>query len=211
MKQRVAVFVSGGGTNLQTLLDAQADGRLQSGEIALVIASKEGVFALERARQAGVPAVVVARAKMLLEEFEARCLALLTEYQIDYIALAGFLTVLSADFIDRWPHKIINVHPALIPSFCGKGFFGLRVHEAALEYGVKVTGATVHFVNEVCDGGDIILQKAVEVLPGASAVLAALVAAGFEAEGFYFGGFLPRKEGRRRALLQALEEGLAAL
>lgn len=165
-KSRVAVFVSGGGTNLQTLLDAQADGTLQSGEIALVIASKPGVYALERARNAGVPAFAIPRKELGLEEFEARALALLEEYHIDYIVTAGFLTILSEDFTRRYPRKIINIHPALIPSFCGKGYYGLRVHEEALRYGVKLSGATVHFVNEVCDGGEIILQKAVEVLPG---------------------------------------------
>ena len=166
MKKRVAVFVSGGGTNLQTLLDAQASGALKSGEIALVISSKEGVYALERAKKAGVPTFAIPRKGIALEEFEARCAALLEEYQIDYIVLAGFLTIFSEGFIRRFPNKMINVHPALIPAFCGKGFYGLRVHEAALERGVKLTGATVHFVNEVCDGGPIIAQKAVEVLPG---------------------------------------------
>ena len=166
MKKRVAVFVSGGGTNLQTLLDAEGSGLLRSGEIALVISSKAGVQALERAEKAGVPAVAVPRREMSLEAFEARCVALLEEYRIDYIVLAGFLTILSEGFIRRFPNKIINVHPALLPSFGGKGFYGLRVHEAALERGVKLTGATVHFVTEVCDGGPIIAQKAVEVLPG---------------------------------------------
>ena len=165
MKKRVAVFVSGGGTNLQVLLDAQAAGTLRSGEIALVIASKPGVFALERAAKAGVPAFAVSRKELGLPGFEAQCIALLEEYRIDYIVLAGFLTILSEAFIRRFPNKIINVHPALIPAFCGQGFYGLRVHEAALERGVKLTGATVHFVNEVCDGGPIIAQKAVEVLP----------------------------------------------
>jgi len=166
MKKKVAVFVSGGGTNLQTLLDAQQSGVLKSGEIALVISSKEGVYALERAKNAGVPAFSIPRAEMALDAFEAQCTALLEEYQIDYIVLAGFLTILSEGFIKRFPNRMINVHPALIPAFCGKGYYGLRVHEAALERGVKLTGATVHFVNEVCDGGPIIAQKAVEVLPG---------------------------------------------
>jgi phosphoribosylglycinamide formyltransferase-1 len=163
---RVAVFVSGGGTNLQTLLDAQGSGLLRSGEIALVVSSKAGVYALERAEKAGVPAFAVPRKELGLEGFEARALELLEEYKIDYMVLAGFLTIFSEGFIKRCPIKIINVHPALIPSFCGKSFYGLRVHEAALERGVKLTGATVHFVTEVCDGGPIIAQKAVEVLPG---------------------------------------------
>jgi len=166
MTKRVAVFVSGGGTNLQTLLDAQTSGLLRSGEIALVISSKAGVYALERAKSAGVPAFVLPRKEIGLDAFEARSLALLEEYQIDYMVTAGFLTIFSEGFIKRFPNRMINVHPALIPSFCGKSFYGLRVHEAALERGVKLTGATVHFVNEVCDGGPIIAQKAVEVLPG---------------------------------------------
>ena len=168
MKKRVAVFVSGGGTNLQVLLDARANGTLHSGEIALVIASRPGIYALERAEQAGVPAFAVSRKELGLPEFEAQCLALLEEHRIDYMVTAGFLTILSEDFVSRFPNKIINVHPALLPSFGGKGFYGLRVHEAALERGVKLTGATVHFVNEVCDGGEIILQKSVDVLPGDS-------------------------------------------
>lgn len=166
MKKRVAVFVSGGGTNLQVLLDAQASGALHSGEIVLVIASKPGVYALERAKNAGVPAFAISRRELGLAEFEARSLALLEEYQIDYMVTAGFLTIFSEDFIRRFPNRMINIHPALIPAFCGKGFYGLHVHEAALARGVKLTGATVHFVNEVCDGGPIIAQKAVEVLPG---------------------------------------------
>jgi len=163
---RVAVFVSGGGTNLQTLLDAQANGLLHSGEIVLVISSKPGVYALERAKNAGVPAYVLPRKEIGLEEFEARTLELLEEYEIDYMVTAGFLTIFSEGFIKRFPKKMINVHPALIPAFSGKSFYGMRVHEAALERGVKLTGATVHFVNEICDGGPIIAQKAVEVLPG---------------------------------------------
>jgi phosphoribosylglycinamide formyltransferase-1 len=166
MKKRVAVFVSGGGTNLQTLLDAQNSGLLRSGEIALVIASKAGVYALERAKKAGVPAFVLPRKEIGLEGFEARTLELLEEYEIDYMVTAGFLTIFSEGFIKRFPNRMINVHPALIPAFCGKSFYGLRVHEAALERGVKLTGATVHFVTEVCDGGPIIAQKGVEVLPG---------------------------------------------
>ncbi|MBR7184798.1 MAG: phosphoribosylglycinamide formyltransferase [Clostridia bacterium] len=164
---RIAVLVSGGGTNLQALLDGQDSGLLHSGKIELVISSKPGVYALERAAKHGVPAVVVERKACAdLAEFEAGISAALEEYQIDFIVLAGFLSILSEDFVRRWPDRIINVHPALIPSFCGKGFYGLRVHEAALEYGVKVTGATVHFVNEICDGGRIILQRAVDIEPG---------------------------------------------
>ncbi len=164
---RIAVFVSGGGTNLQALLDGQDAGLIHSGKIELVVSSKPGVYALERAAKYGVPSVVVDRKACAdLAEFEAGISAALAEYKIDIIVLAGFLSILSADFVSRWPERIINVHPSLIPSFCGKGFYGLRVHEAALEYGVKVTGATVHFVNEICDGGRIILQRAVEIEPG---------------------------------------------
>jgi len=166
MKKRVAVFVSGGGTNLQTLLDAQASGLLRSGEIVLVISSKTGVYALERAKSAGIPAFTLPRKEIGLEGFEARTLELLEEYEIDYMVTAGFLTIFSEGFIKRFPNRMINVHPALIPAFCGKSFYGLRVHEAALERGVKLTGATVHFVNEVCDGGPIIAQRGVAVLPG---------------------------------------------
>ena len=164
---RIAVFVSGGGTNLQALLDGQDAGLIHSGKIELVLSSKPGVYALERAAKHGVPSVVVDRKSCAdLAEFEAGISAALDEYKIDIIVLAGFLSILSADFVSRWPERIINVHPSLIPSFCGKGFYGLRVHEAALEYGVKVTGATVHFVNEICDGGRIILQRAVDIEPG---------------------------------------------
>ena len=166
-KARIAVFVSGGGTNLQALLDGQDAGLIHSGKIELVVSSKPGVYALERAAKHGVPSVVVDRKACAdLAEFEAGISAALAEYKIDIIVLAGFLSILSADFVSRWPERIINVHPSLIPSFCGKGFYGLRVHEAALEYGVKVTGATVHFVNEICDGGRIILQRAVDIEPG---------------------------------------------
>ena len=164
---RIAVFVSGGGTNLQALLDAQESGALHSGQIALVVSSRPGVFALERAAQAGVPAVVVSRKDCRDQaEFEEKLLAALEEHGIDMIVLAGFLSILSADFTARFPQRILNVHPSLIPSFCGRGFYGLKVHEAALAYGVKVTGATVHYVNEIPDGGQILLQKAVEILPG---------------------------------------------
>ncbi len=165
-KANIAVFVSGGGTNLQALINAEARGDLPSGRLALVVSSKSGVYALERAEQAGIPAVVVPRKTCAGQaEFEARISAALEEYRIDLIVLAGFLSILSADFTRRWPERIINVHPSLIPSFCGQGFYGLKVHEEALKRGVKVTGATVHFVNEIPDGGRILLQKAVDVLP----------------------------------------------
>ena len=164
---RIAVFVSGGGTNLQALLDAEKSGPLKSGRIALVVSSRPGVYALERAAKAGVPAVVVSRKDCRDQaEFEERLLAALEAQGIDMIVLAGFLSILSADFTARFPQRILNVHPSLIPSFCGRGFYGLKVHEAALAYGVKVTGATVHYVNEIPDGGQILLQKAVEILPG---------------------------------------------
>ena len=162
MKTRIAVLVSGGGTNLQALIDAG----IPSGEIALVAASRPGVYALERAHKASIPSVVIARKGKTQEDFERELIAALEEYQIDLIVLAGFLTILSEDFTRRYPRRIINIHPSLLPSFCGEGFYGLRVHEAALERGVKLTGATVHFVNEIADGGEIILQKAVEVKEG---------------------------------------------
>ena len=164
-KARIAVLVSGGGTNLQALLDSQARGELAHGEICLVVSSQPGAYALERAAKAGVDGHVVSRKQAGSQAaFEAGISALLKEYNIDLIILAGFMSILSADFTSQWPERIINVHPALIPSFCGKGFYGLKVHEAALEKGVKVTGATVHFVNEIPDGGRILLQKAVEIL-----------------------------------------------
>ena len=164
---QIAVFVSGGGTNLQALIDAERAGRIHSGRIALVVASKPGVYALERAEKAGIPSVVVSRRDCADQaEFEEKILAALEKHHIDMIVLAGFLSILSADFTRRWPNRILNVHPALIPSFCGKGYYGLKVHEAALAYGVKVTGATVHYVNEIPDGGEILLQKAVEIQPG---------------------------------------------
>ena len=165
-KARIAVFVSGGGINLQALLDAQKAGSIPHGEIVLVIASNPGAYALERAKLASVDGHTVSRKELGTQEaFEAGIEALLKEYDIDLIILAGFLSILSENFTKKWPRRILNVHPSLIPSFCGKGFYGLRVHEAALEKGVKVTGATVHFVNEIPDGGEIILQKAVEILP----------------------------------------------
>ncbi len=166
-KARIAVFVSGGGTNLQALLDAQQSGIIHSGEIVLVVSSNPTAYAIERARNHGVPSVVVSRKACGSQEaFEAGIRAALDEYRVDLIVLAGFMSILSADFTSRYPERILNVHPSLIPSFCGKGFYGLRVHEAALAYGVKVTGATVHFVNEIPDGGRIVLQKAVDILPG---------------------------------------------
>ena len=165
-RPRVAVLVSGGGTNLQALLDARGT-VLVSGDIALVISSNLGAYALKRAEKAGIP-TEIAEKKVLgsQQALEARLEALLTDYRIDLIVLAGFMTILSADFTRRYPKRILNVHPSLIPSFCGAGFYGLRVHQAALDYGVKVTGATVHFVNESPDGGEIIAQKSVDVLPG---------------------------------------------
>ena len=165
-KVRIAVLVSGGGTNLQALLDAQGRGEIPHGEIVLVVSNKPGVYALERARAAGVEARVVEKRRGEQADFEARLTALLRERRIDMIVLAGFLAILSGDFTARWPRRILNVHPSLIPSFCGAGFYGLRVHQAALDYGVKVTGATVHYVNEIPDGGEIIAQKAVDILPG---------------------------------------------
>ena len=162
MKTRIAVLVSGGGTNLQALIDAN----LQAGEIALVVSSRPGVYALERAYRAGIPSVVIAKKGSTQEAFEEKLRAALEEYRIDLIVLAGFLTILSEDFTRRYPRRILNIHPSLIPAFCGEGYYGLRVHEAALARGVKLTGATVHFVNEIPDGGEIILQKAVEVRAG---------------------------------------------
>ena len=166
-KIRIAVLVSGGGTNLQALIDAQAAGLIPDGEIALVISNKTGAYALERAAKAGIPAVTVTKKASggTQEGFEQAMLAALKAHNIDLIVLAGFLAILSADFTRAYNDRIINVHPSLIPSFCGKGFYGLKVHEAALEYGVKVTGATVHLVNEIPDGGRILLQKAVDILP----------------------------------------------
>ena len=163
----VAVLVSGGGTNLQAILDAKAAGALPHAKIALVLASKPGVYALERASKAGVPGIVVARKSYAApEEYDAALLAALREHRIDVVVLAGFLSILGPSVIAAYPERILNVHPSLIPSFCGAGYYGLRVHEAALAKGVKVTGATVHFVNEVPDGGRILLQQPVDVLPG---------------------------------------------
>ena len=165
-KARIAVLVSGGGTNLQALLDAQSRGEIPHGEIVLVVSNKAGAYALTRAENAGVPGAVVEKKKGEQKDFEDRLSALLAEYRVDMIVLAGFLAILSGDFTARWPRRILNIHPSLIPSFCGEGFYGLRVHQAALDYGVKVTGATVHYVNEIPDGGEIIAQKAVDILPG---------------------------------------------
>ncbi len=168
-KARIAVFVSGGGTNLEALLKAQERGDIPHGEIVLVCASNENAYALTRAKNHGVPGVAVPKKQMTQEAFEAALHEKLTEYRVDVIILAGFLSILSADFVKQWPDRIINVHPSLIPSFCGKGMYGLKVHEAALARGVKVTGATVHLVNEIPDGGRILLQKAVDILPDDSA------------------------------------------
>jgi phosphoribosylglycinamide formyltransferase 1 len=165
-KIRIAVLVSGGGTNLQALLDAGAAGRLPSGEIALVVADREDAFALKRAESNGIKTAVVCRKQKSGRDFEEELLQILSQEEIELIVLAGFLCILSEEFVRRYPDRIINVHPALIPSFCGKGFYGLKVHQAALDYGVKISGATVHFVNEVADGGRIIMQKAVDVLEG---------------------------------------------
>ena len=163
-KAKIAVLVSGGGTNLQALIDAEAKGVIKSGEIALVISNSPDAYALERAQRAGIETAVVLKKELgSAEAFEQRIKDLLSGHGIDLIILAGFMSILSENFTKAYPRRIINVHPSLIPSFCGKGFYGLHVHEAALAYGVKVTGATVHFVNEVPDGGEIIMQKAVAI------------------------------------------------
>lgn len=166
-KAKVAVLVSGGGTNLQALIDAERAGKMPSVELALVISNNRSAYALTRAEQAGIETAVIVRKETASQEaFEAAVTEELVKHQIDFIIMAGFMSILSKNFTDRYPEKIINIHPSLIPSFCGKGFYGLHVHEAALAYGVKVTGATVHFVNEIPDGGQIIRQKAVEVMEG---------------------------------------------
>ena len=163
----IAVLVSGGGTNLQALIDAQQAGQIQNGKIACVIASKPSIYALERAAKAEIPTEILVRKQYLtMEDYDKALIDTLERYEIDLIVLAGFMTIISDKVIRHYENRMINIHPSLIPSFCGEGFYGLRVHEAALEKGVKVTGATVHFVNEVCDGGPIILQKAVEVQQG---------------------------------------------
>lgn len=165
--KKIAVLVSGGGTNLQAILESEARGENPAGKVSLVVASKPGVYALERAARFGVPTAVVRRRDYPNSEaFDAALLAVLQRNGIDLVVLAGFLSVLGPSVIAAYPNRILNVHPSLIPSFCGPGYYGLKVHEEALKRGVKVTGATVHFVNEVCDGGPILLQKAVEVLPG---------------------------------------------
>ena len=162
----IAVLVSGGGTNLQALIDAQANSELTDGKIALVVSSKTDAFALQRAKKSGIPTEVLLRKDFKTQnDYDESLLAILSQYKIDLVVLAGFMTIISEKVIQHYQNRMINVHPALIPSFCGEGYFGLKVHEAVLKKGVKLTGATVHFVNEVCDGGPIILQKAVEVLP----------------------------------------------
>lgn len=167
LKTKIAVFVSGGGTNLQALIDAQQNGSLFSGEIALVVASNSQAYALTRAAEHGIPSAVVVRREFPSQTaYEETLKEVLAEYGIEMIVLAGFMSILSENFTSAYPKRIINIHPSLIPSFCGKGYYGLKVHEAALAYGVKVTGATVHFVNEIPDGGEILLQKAVEVKEG---------------------------------------------
>ena len=166
-KTRIAVLVSGGGTNLQALIDAQKNGIIKSGNLSLVISNNPSAYAITRAEMADIPVAIVTKKELGTQEaFENRMLEVLREYKIDMIILAGFMNILTADFIRAYEDRIINVHPSLIPSFCGKGFYGIRVHEAALEYGVKVTGATVHFVNEIPDGGKIILQKSVYIKKG---------------------------------------------
>lgn len=165
-KARIAILVSGGGTNLQALIDAQDSQTIVSGEIALIISNNPNAYALERGKKAGIATEIVIKEKGNQRGFEDAVSALLVQYQIDFIVLAGFMSILSENFTSAYPKRIINIHPSLIPSFCGEGYYGLRVHRAALDYGVKVTGATVHYVNEIPDGGEIIMQKAVEILPG---------------------------------------------
>ncbi len=167
VKTKIAVLVSGGGTNLQALINAEKAGKIPHGEIVLVVASNSSAYALQRAADAGIEACVISKKELGSQErFEEVLQDTLRTHQIDLIILAGFLNILSEDFTRKWPERIINVHPSLIPSFCGKGMYGLKVHEAALAKGVKVTGATVHFVNEIPDGGTILLQKAVYVQDG---------------------------------------------
>lgn len=166
IKAKIAVLVSGGGTNLQALIDAEHSGIIKSGEITLVISNNSDAYALTRAEKAGIKTAVVSKKELGKEAFEEKICELLEENGINFIVLAGFMVILSEKFTKKYDKRIINVHPSLIPSFCGEGFYGLRVHEAALSYGVKVTGATVHFVNEIADGGEIIMQKAVEIKEG---------------------------------------------
>ena len=169
-KARIAVLVSGGGTNLQAMLDTQARGEIPHGEITLVISDRAGAYALERAEKAGIPGMEINRKACGSQEaFEGKLITALEENRTDLIVLAGFLSILTERFTSLYERRIINVYPSLIPSFCGAGFYGLKVHEAALAYGVKVTGATVHFVNEIPDGGEIIAQKAVYIQPGDTA------------------------------------------
>ena len=163
---RVAVLVSGGGNNLQAIIDAHRRGELPGAQIVLTISSRPDVYALERAKAAGIPTAVIARKEFSDEDFDAALARRLTEARADLVVLAGFLSVVGPQVLEQYAGRIINVHPSLIPSFCGPGMYGLRVHKAALEKGVKVTGATVHLVNEIVDGGEILLQKAVDVLPG---------------------------------------------
>lgn len=165
MLKRIAVLVSGGGTNLEALFATQKGGRIPHGEIVLVVSGTAGAYAVERAKKHGIPAVTLPRKELGQAGFEEALSHQLKESRVDLIVLAGFLSILSADFVSSWPDRIVNIHPSLIPAFCGKGFYGLHVHEAALARGVKVTGATVHLVNEIPDGGRILLQKAVEILP----------------------------------------------
>ncbi len=160
-KTRICVLVSGGGTNLQALIDAEKRGELPDGVLSLVVSNRKNAYALERAKAAGIPARWIGK-----QDFEYSLQQALQEEKIDMIILAGFLRILSQSFTEKWPKRILNIHPSLIPAFCGEGFYGLKVHEAALERGVKLTGATVHYVNEIPDGGEIILQKAVEIIPG---------------------------------------------
>ena len=167
MKKRIAVLVSGGGTNLQALIDAENAGLIPHGEISLVISNNPNAYALERARVNGIPGAIISKKECGSQAaFEEQIQAVLERNGTDLIILAGFMCILSENFTSKWPKRIINVHPSLIPSFCGEGFYGLRVHQAALDYGVKVTGATVHFVNEIPDGGEIIAQKAVSIEDG---------------------------------------------
>ena len=166
-KTKIAVLVSGGGTNLQALIDAENSGILSSGEIVLVISNKEGAYALERAKNAGIKSALVLKKDCTDQlDFENKIIALIEENDVELIVLAGFMSILTEYFTSKYDKRIIIVHPSLIPSFCGKGFYGLKVHESALAYGVKVTGATLHFVNEIPDGGEIIMQKAVEIQEG---------------------------------------------
>ena len=160
-KTRICVLVSGGGTNLQALIDSEKRGELPDGVLSLVVSNRKNAYALERAKAAGIPARWIGK-----QDFEYSLQQALQEEKIDMIILAGFLRILTQSFTEKWPRRILNIHPSLIPSFCGEGFYGLKVHEAALERGVKLTGATVHYVNEIPDGGEIILQKAVEIIPG---------------------------------------------